>query len=71
MILDLFPSAPRRPRIVRMHVEDAGSGMIWFRCDRCGHDTGWIPDTMTISENKRGMPCPRCNAPAPGAQVAA
>ncbi len=71
MILDLFPAAPRRPRIVRMHVADAGSGMIWFRCERCGHDTGWIPDTMTVTENKRGMPCPRCNAPAPAASLAA
>ena len=71
MILDLFPEAARRPRIVRMHVVDAGHSMIKFRCARCGHETGWIPDTMTLTESKRGLPCPRCNAPAPGARMAA
>jgi DNA-directed RNA polymerase subunit RPC12/RpoP len=63
---DLFPTVPKRARLVRMHVEDSGhlpggSPGIRFRCRRCGHDTGWIPDTASVSENKRGRPCPYCN----------
>lgn len=50
-----------RPRIVRMHVADAGHGMIHFRCKRCGHDTGWIVDRWTVTEGNRGIPCPTCN----------
>ncbi|HSV28619.1 MAG TPA: hypothetical protein VLL76_03645 [Candidatus Omnitrophota bacterium] len=59
---DLFPDAPRRPRRVLMHVMDAGSGMIEFACRRCGHNTGWIRDDRTVTENRRGRPCPKCNA---------
>lgn len=58
--------APRRPRRVMMHVADAGNGagckVIQFRCNKCGHDTGWLVDERTISENRRGLPCPICNA---------
>lgn len=32
-----------------------------FSCQTCGHDTGWIKDTRTVTENKRGIPCPKCN----------
>lgn len=71
--LDLFPSdpKPRTPRVVRMHMVDAGeapgrmSG--WktaqgahFKCCRCGHDDDWTFD-LTITEIKRGLPCPKCN----------
>lgn len=52
--------ARRKPRIV-MHIADAGSGMIFFRCRRCGHEPGWAKMTGTISANKRGKPCPNCN----------
>lgn len=65
---DLFPGAPRRPRRVMMHVADAGDGpscpMIRFECPRCGHDTDWIKDQWTVSENRRGRPCPVCNKEA-------
>jgi hypothetical protein len=66
-------SIPRQPRIVRMHVTDAGHGFggkaIRFECNKCGHDTGWIADEWTITENRRGLPCPKCN-PTPSQQDA-
>jgi hypothetical protein len=46
---------------VMMHVADAGIGHIRFSCSRCGHDTGWIEDRRTVSENRKGSPCPKCN----------
>lgn len=52
---------PRKPRQWRMRVADAGQGCIQFRCPRCGYDTGWIKDEKTVTENKRGLPCPKCN----------
>lgn len=55
-------SMPRsRPRRVMMRVVDAGDEVIQFRCHACGHDTGWLVDTKTVTENRRGMPCPKCN----------
>lgn len=67
--LDLFPVAPRRPRRVLMHVMDAGDingKVIRFEC-RCGFKTDWIRDVWTISENRRGHPCPKCNPSDPDA----
>ena len=65
----LFEKAdiPKAPRVRRMHVVDAGhlpggAKGICFECRHCGHDTGWIPDEWTITENKRGHACPNCNA---------
>lgn len=55
---------PRKPSVKRMHVADAGSGMIKFHCPHCGHNTGWTVDMHTISENKRGLPCPECSEDA-------
>jgi len=52
--------APRTKRNVLMHVVDAGSDMIHLKC-KCGHDTGWIKETLTVTEYKRGVPCPKCN----------
>lgn len=53
-----------------MHVCDAGdagcggddgdTGIAQFACQRCGHHTDWLP-VRTISDAKRGMPCPNCN----------
>ena len=60
--LKFFDFLPKKPRRKLMHVSDAGDGLIQFRCHRCGHDTGWIEDTKTVTENKRGIPCPKCNA---------
>lgn len=48
-----------------MHVIDAGNGetdrVIQFKCGECGYHTGWLIDTKTVTENRRGMPCPKCN----------
>lgn len=57
---------PPKPRVKRMYVADAGhlpggTKGIRFECPRCGHDTGWIKDEWSVSENKRGRPCPECN----------
>lgn len=57
-------SLPRTPPVRRMHVSDAGEGAIEFTCSHCGHCTGWIEDRWTISKNRRGQPCPVCNADA-------
>ena len=61
---DLFGEKPRRKRRVMMHVIDAGQNtykVIMFECSKCGYNTDWIRDERTISENKRGMPCPKYN----------
>jgi len=56
---------PRAKRLWRMHVSDAGDDgiktVIEFKCKRCGHNTGWIADKWTVTENRRGHPCPKCN----------
>ena len=70
MTLDIFTETgitPRRQPRVMMHVTDAGmfpdgKAAIKFKCNRCEHDTGWIYDTDSVSQNKRGRPCPECNA---------
>ena len=54
--------APRAKPIKRMHVADAGIGCIQFICQHCGHNTGWVKDEWTVTENRRGHPCPICNA---------
>lgn len=51
---------PRRAPIKRMHVADAGEGIL-FECGHCGYSTDWIVDNHTLTENKRGLPCPKCN----------
>lgn len=56
---------PRSARLTRMKVADSGNGpsgkVIHFKCWKCGHDTGWIKDEWTTTENNRGLPCPKCN----------
>lgn len=57
---------PRHKPLKRMHVADAGhlpggAPGIRFKCSCCQHDTGWIADEWTVTENRRGHPCPRCN----------
>lgn len=67
MATTLFPQSdlPRRAPVKRMRVADAGhipgSKGIRFICPHCEYDTGWIADEWTVSENKRGRPCPSCN----------
>ncbi len=62
---DMFPSAPRRPRRWMMHVADAGHSAVQFKCGRCGHDSGRLKydEDDSVSKLKRGLPCPKCNAP--------
>ena len=59
----------KKPRLVRMHVLDAGEiqgeRAARFYCERCETETGWMPCGMT--EIRRGIPCPECNAPSIGA----
>lgn len=62
---ELLPKAPRRKRGQLMHVCDAGHGegkpIVQFQCPKCKYQSGWfIFDTVT--EAKRGLPCPRCTA---------
>ncbi len=60
---------PQRPRVM-MHVVDAGNlpgggkGIV-FECRRCRYNTGWLHDNQTVTANKRGLPCPRCNRGVP------
>lgn len=52
------------PRIKRMHVIDAGEmhgeRAARYYCGRCETTTGWMPSGLT--EQRRGIPCPECNA---------
>lgn len=58
--------APRRKRVVRTvvidagHVDGAKDHLVRYECRRCGLDAGWYT-VRTVSEGKRGAPCPRCN----------
>lgn len=63
--LTLFDLPRAKPRKL-MHVFDAGPAetgghMIRFHCARCDHETDWML-VATVTEAKRGIPCPRCNA---------
>lgn len=67
--LEMFDK-PRRPRQWLMHVFDAGDGpcccdetpiSVRYECQRCGHQTEWT-GARTVTEAKRGVPCPECNA---------
>lgn len=66
MSIDLFGPRPRRAPRVMMHVNDAYGGdgddaaVAVFRCARCGHETEWT-GVRTITEGRRGKPCPKCN----------
>lgn len=66
----LFPETqkPRAKRRVMMHLFDAGDpGYVFdgdyiarFECSKCGRKTGWLM-MQTITEGRRGVPCPKCN----------
>lgn len=58
MFSDLIP--PRPPRKKLMHVCDAGEGAVRYICHRCGLKTDWMVE-RTVTEAKRGIPCPACN----------
>jgi DNA-directed RNA polymerase subunit RPC12/RpoP len=60
---------PRKPLRVMMHVIDVGDsgfsddgypGIAIFECGKCGHKTEWTT-FRTVTEAKRGVPCPKCN----------
>lgn len=56
---------PRAARLKRMHVRDAGcdNGLVRLVCPHCGYDDGWSRHPRrSVSELKRGLPCPECNA---------
>lgn len=62
---------PRQPHRKLMHVCDAGDTgcgtdderdvIVKFACVRCGYESDWMR-CSTVTEAKRGMPCPRCNS---------
>lgn len=59
------PVKPRKNPEKLMHVYDAGSGednwcMVMMHCSRCDLYTDWF-QVRTVTEAKRGIPCPRCN----------
>lgn len=60
----LFGPPPVNRRIQRMHVCDAGAGeqkpIAQFQCRKCGLQSEWMTFD-TVTEAKRGIPCPRCN----------
>jgi hypothetical protein len=66
--LELLPRPPRRSRGQLMHVSDAGGGcgadpglsvIVTMRCRRCDYDSEWLRFD-TVTEARRGLPCPRC-----------
>lgn len=58
----LFEKLPRKPAIKRMHFIDVGCGCVEMECDHCGYESGWIDDEgKSVSEIKKGFPCPKCN----------
>lgn len=62
--LELLDKPPRRAPRVLMHVTDAGDRYIQFTCRTCGHRESRYGDFGTVTENKRGLPCPMCNGAA-------
>ena len=69
----LFEPEPQKPRAkprVMMHVVDAGPGdvddghLVQFECPRCGNRPEDWDHVRTVSEGKRGKPCPKCNSGA-------
>ena len=63
---DLFPETkvPRAKPRVMAHVFDAGcsceTNLARFECKRCGWQSEWL-SVASISDGKRGIPCPTCN----------
>lgn len=62
------PKPRQKPRKL-MHVIDAGGGgcgvdtgehRVRFGCQTCNHETDW-QTVKTVTEGKRGIPCPKCN----------
>lgn len=64
--LDMFPEKklPRRSPRVMMQYRDGGVGnegeIVQYECPKCSTRSGW-EDAGSITEVKRGIPCPECN----------
>ena len=69
MFAELKPPRARPKRL--MHVcdsagscdEEGGGAMVRMWCLRCSHETEWLT-FPTVTEAKRGIPCPKCNGEA-------
>lgn len=70
-----MPPKPRAAARKLMHVIDAGPGCsselepgerhnVRFGCRRCGNETDWQLHTLT--DAKRGIPCPACSSKPEG-----
>lgn len=62
---------PTHKRVVMMHVSDVdcscggpdGPVFVELKCDKCGLDGGrW--KFITVTEARRGLPCPKCSPDA-------
>jgi len=68
---DMFEKPVRTRSKANMYPIDAGPGMggqlmALMECPKCSHDGGWW-DFDTMTEAKRGVPCPKYNpCPHPG-----
>ena len=64
---ELLEKPPRRMRGQLMHVCDAGECfediICCFRCRKCQYESRWLK-VASVTEAKRGLPCPRCNGEA-------
>lgn len=61
--LELLEKPPRRMRGQLMHVCDArhdAVATVELSCIKCSYRTRWI-EFETVTEAKRGLPCPKCN----------
>lgn len=56
-----YQKSPRARRRVIAHVDDAGVDAIKFKCSRCGWESGWLENDMSVTDGRRGIPCGRCN----------
>lgn len=62
-----IPPKPKREYVLLAHVHDAGEGQgefpygAMFRCHRCTWESEWLVFD-NISEVRRGIACPTCNA---------
>ncbi len=58
-----FPKTVKKRQHL-LHVYDAGHDphVVKLKCKSCEYDNGWayLPE-KTITELKRGIPCPKCN----------
>ena len=60
---ELLERPKRKTRGQLMHVCDAGCGeekpIVQFQCPKCEYQSDWF-EFDTVTEAKRGLPCPKC-----------